>query len=188
VTTDWLYDRQRFRRCSRPWRRGKWAICWKVALAWGPLAVAYSTRALAYHNLGQDGQALLDCNAALAIEPDNQNALFVCGTAYQGVAESGKAIHDYTEVLRLDPDRVDALFARGTAHYSAGEYERAVEGFSRSIDRGAMDGTVLYLRALAYQELGRVADARSDMEKALRLDPDLQDFTAQRSPATTGQH
>jgi Tfp pilus assembly protein PilF len=98
----------------------------------------------------------------------------------------GKAIRDYTEVLRLDPARVNALFSRGAAHYSAGEYERAVEDFSNTIDRGAADGMVLYLRALAYQELGRAADARSDMEKALLLDPDVQNSAVPGSPATAG--
>ena len=42
-----------------------------------PSAVAYYTRALAYHNIGQDERAIPDCNAALKIEPDNPNALFV---------------------------------------------------------------------------------------------------------------
>jgi tetratricopeptide (TPR) repeat protein len=151
-----------------------------------PSAVAYYTRALAYHNMGQDERAIPDCNAALKIEPDNPNALFVRAASYQGMAEYGKATRDYTEVLRLDPARVDALFSRGAAHYSAGEYERAVEDFSSTIDRGVADGMVLYLRALAYQELGRAADARSDMEKALLLDPDVQNSAVPGSPATAG--
>ena len=151
-----------------------------------PSAVAYYTRALAYHNMGQDEWAIPDCNAALKIEPGNPNALFVRAASYQGLAEYGKAIRDYTEVLRLDPARLDALFARGTAHYNVGEYERAVEDFSNTIDRGAADGMILYLRALAYQELGRTADARSDMEKALLLDPDVQNSAVPGSPATAG--
>jgi tetratricopeptide (TPR) repeat protein len=152
-----------------------------------PSAVAYYTRALAYHNLGQDKRAVADCDAALEIESDNPNALFVRAVSYQGMAEYAKAIRDYTEVLRLDPARMDALFSRGAAHYSAGEYEQAVDDFSGTIDRGVADGTVLYLRALAYQELGRIADARSDMEKALRLDPDLQGSAVPGAPATSRQ-
>jgi tetratricopeptide (TPR) repeat protein len=158
------------------------------AIKRAPSAVAYYTRALAYHNLGQNERAVADCDAALEIESDNPNALFVRAASYQGMAEYAKAIRDYTEVLRLDPAREDALFSRGAAYYSAGEYEQAVDDFSSTIDRGVADGTVLYLRALAYEELGRIADARSDMEKALRLDPDLQGSTIPGAPVTSGQH
>jgi tetratricopeptide (TPR) repeat protein len=154
-----------------------------------PSPVAYYTRALAYHNLGDDKRALADCNAALKIEPDNANALFVRAASYQGLAEYEKAIHDYTEVLRLDPGRVDAHFSRGAARYDAGEYARAVEDLSRAIDLGAAEGTVFYLRALAYRELGQDTKARADVEEALRLDPGLQERPPSPPlPTTTGQH
>jgi regulator of sirC expression with transglutaminase-like and TPR domain len=42
-------------------------------------------RALAYHNLGEDEAAIQDCNAALAIAPDNENALFVRASAKDGL-------------------------------------------------------------------------------------------------------
>jgi serine/threonine-protein kinase len=91
--------------------------------------MAYYTRALAYHDLGEDEQAIRDCNEALAIDPKSENALFV-----RGLADYSGAIRDYSDALRLDPSRADALFARGTANYSAGEYQAAVADFSKAID------------------------------------------------------
>ena len=92
-------------------------------------------------------------------------------------------------MLRLDPGRVDAHFSRGAARYDAGEYARAIEDLSRAIDLGAAEGTVFYLRALAYRELGQDTKARADVEEALRLDPGLQERPPSPTlPTTTGQH
>jgi tetratricopeptide (TPR) repeat protein len=129
-----------------------------------PSAEAYYTRALAYHNMGQDEVAIRDCNAALAVAPDNENALFVRASAHQGKMDYSEAIQDFTDVLRLDPDRADAFFARGVAYYSAADFERAADDFSRAIKLGLVDRVVFYLRSLANSELG----------DGVRLDPDLQ--------------
>jgi tetratricopeptide (TPR) repeat protein len=119
-----------------------------------PSAEAHYTRALAYHNIGQDEAAIQDCNAALAIAPDNENALFVRGSAHQGKMDYSEAIQDFTDVLRIDPDRADAFFARGVAYYSAADFQRAADDFSRAIKLGLVDGVVFYLRSLANSELG----------------------------------
>jgi tetratricopeptide (TPR) repeat protein len=96
-----------------------------IALA--PSSVAYYTRALAYHDDGDDMRAITDCDAALGMQSDNANALFVRGAAYQGFAAYSEAIRDFTKVLKLDPKRVEARFSRGAARYSAGQYEGAVK-------------------------------------------------------------
>jgi tetratricopeptide (TPR) repeat protein len=128
-----------------------------------PSAEAYYTRALAFHNMGQDEAAIRDCNAALAIAPDNENALFVRASAHQGKMDYSEAVQDFTYVLRLDPDRADAFFARGAAYYSAADFERAADDFNRAIKLGLVDEIVFYLRSLANSELG----------DGVRLHPDL---------------
>jgi tetratricopeptide (TPR) repeat protein len=140
-------------------------------------AVAYYTRALAYHDMGREQQAIRDCEAALAIEPDNENALFVRGSAREGLADYAGAIKDFSDVLRRDPDRADALFSRGAAYYSAGDYEAAVDDFSKTIEIGHDDAAVFYLRGLAKMELGQLSGARSDFDEALRRDPQLRTGT-----------
>jgi tetratricopeptide (TPR) repeat protein len=120
-------------------------------------AEAYYTRALAYHNMGQDEAAVRDCNAALAIAPNNENALFVRASAHQGKMNYSEAIQDFTDVLRLDPDRADAFFARGAAYYNVADFERAADYFSRAIKLGLVDRAVFYLQSLANSEIGRAA-------------------------------
>jgi tetratricopeptide (TPR) repeat protein len=140
-------------------------------------AVAYYTRALAYHDMGRERQAIQDCDAALMIEPDNENALFVRGTAREGLADYTGATQDFSDVLRLDPGRADAWFSRGATYYSAGNYDAAVEDFSKTIELGHADATVFYLRGLARLELGEMSDARADLNEAMRLDPKLRTGT-----------
>lgn len=154
-------------------------------IAIAPSGVAYYTRALAYHNAGEDMQAIADCDAALRIDPNNANAFFVCGAAHHGLAAYDEAIRDLTKVLELEPKRVDALFLRGASHFSAGEFDDAVEDLSRAMALGAKDGIVFYLRALAYQGLGDQAKSRADMAEAVRRNPDL--ARKPSGPSTTGQ-
>jgi tetratricopeptide (TPR) repeat protein len=132
------------------------------AIREAPSAMAYYTRALAYHDLGEDEQAIRDCNEALAIDPKSENALFVRGAARQHLADYSGAIKDYSDVLRFDPSRADALFARGIANYSSGEHQAAVADFSKAMDLGYADAIVFHLRELAESELGHRSDARSD--------------------------
>jgi serine/threonine-protein kinase len=131
-----------------------------------PSATAYYTRALAHQNLGDDEQAIRDCDAALAIEPQSENALFVRGSARQDLGDYSGAIKDFSEVLRLNPVRAQALFARGTTYYSAGNYRSAVDDFSKTLDLGHADAVVFEMRALAEAALGNFSDARADFEKA----------------------
>jgi tetratricopeptide (TPR) repeat protein len=130
-----------------------------------PSAEAYYTRALAYHNVGADEVAIRDCNAALAIAPDNENALFVRASAHQGKMHYSEAIQDFTDVLRLDPDRAAAFFARGAAYYSVAEFERAANDFSRAIKLGLVDEVVFYLRSLANSELGDGVSLHPDLRQ-----------------------
>jgi len=116
------------------------------AIRQAPSAMAYYTRALAYHDLGEDEQAIRDCNEALAIDPNSENAFFIRGAARQQLADFSNAIKDYSDALRLDPSRADAVFARGTANFSSGEYQAAVADFSKAIDLGYANAIVFYLR------------------------------------------
>jgi tetratricopeptide (TPR) repeat protein len=136
-----------------------------------PSAVAYYTRALAYQNVGDDEQTIRDCDRALAIEPENENALFIRGSSRQNLEDYSGAIKDFSEVLRINPSRVQAVFARGTAYYSTGQYGYAVADFTKTIDLGQTDGVVFQMRALAEAELGRLSDARSDLERASQANP-----------------
>jgi tetratricopeptide (TPR) repeat protein len=125
------------------------------AIRTAPSAEAYYTRALAYQNMGEDQRAIRDCNAALAIEPKNENALFVRGSARQNLEDYLGATEDFSDVLQLNPSRAPARFARGTAYYSAGDYKSAVADFSKAIDLGLTDAAIFRMRALAEAELGR---------------------------------
>ena len=63
-----------------------------------------------------------------------------------------------------------------------------MEDLSSAIQLGAADGTVFFLRGLAYQELGQDTKSRTDIAEALRRDPNLVNGLFESgSSATTGQ-
>jgi hypothetical protein len=53
--------------------------------------------------MGEDQRAIRDCNAALAIEPKNENALFVRGSSRQNLEDYLGAIEDFSDVLQSIP-------------------------------------------------------------------------------------
>jgi len=79
---------------------------------------------------------------------------------------------DYERAARLaeEPSR------RGSAYYRQGEFDKALEDFDRVV--GA-DGA--YNRGNALARLGRYEDAITAYERALELDPDMEDAAANKA-------
>jgi tetratricopeptide (TPR) repeat protein len=64
---------------------------------------------------------------------------------------------------------------RGGAHYRNGDYDRAIADFTNSIDARPGSAAVYhhayYSRGLAFEALGRNAEAGSDYRRALESNP-----------------
>ena len=56
-------------------------------------------------------------------------------------------------------------------HFENGEYELAVQEYSSSLKTKPTDVNMIYNRGRSFQEMGKLADAQADFEKALDLEP-----------------
>lgn len=56
-------------------------------------------------------------------------------------------------------------------HFEKGEFELAVQTYTKDLKLKPTDVRTLYNRGRAYQELGKLDDAKSDYESALNQDP-----------------
>ena len=60
---------------------------------------------------------------------------------------------------------------RGRAWAGLGDYRRAVADFTTSLHVRPLQAEVYYHSGLANRELGNLAEAKADLEKAFQLDP-----------------
>ncbi|MCH7400561.1 tetratricopeptide repeat protein [Belliella kenyensis] len=63
-------------------------------------------------------------------------------------------------------------FSEGELHFRNGEYEEAISEFSKTLFLNVTDIKSLHLRARAYEELEKYADAYDDYKRILSIDPE----------------
>jgi tetratricopeptide (TPR) repeat protein len=77
---------------------------------------AYLGRAFCYRENGEHENAILDCDSALKINPDNAWGWAMRGASHYEVGNTSKAIDDLTIAIELDPNSEWALYNRGYIH------------------------------------------------------------------------
>jgi tetratricopeptide (TPR) repeat protein len=123
--------------------------------------------------------AVADYTAALARAPGSACAYKGRGQAYLAQGNTQQALADIAQALRSKPGSFQLLVLRGRANNQAKQYELAIADFSQALasksqsslppnDRAAIRSE----RALALLKLDRSADARADVEEALRIAPE----------------
>ncbi len=163
------------------------------------LAPCYSTRGYAFLCLGEYERALDDCNAALAIDPQDGEALAWRGAAHAGLGNWRNCLEDYVEAIAHAPDKAqeysevalanaatavlqigrkiqsgagvaEDFFARGVALAFRGEYPAAVEDFTQVISL-APSAEAHFKRAECYCAMGEFGKVVADCTQALALEP-----------------
>ncbi|HEV3305482.1 MAG TPA: tetratricopeptide repeat protein [Candidatus Sulfotelmatobacter sp.] len=118
---------------------------------------------------------------ALEIQPDNP--LASNNLAYVMLQQGGNvdvALAMAQTAHRGMPDSSNAADTLGWAYYQKGVYQSAIEMFQESLrineKRGAADDpTIHYHLGLAYQKVNQPAQARQQLERALKINPNNND-------------
>jgi len=79
---------------------------------------AYMRRANVRLALGRFDQALADCNAALAIRPDDVTAYFFRAYVFAATGSKSQAYEDYSKIIALDPNLPQAYWQRAILIYN----------------------------------------------------------------------
>jgi regulator of sirC expression with transglutaminase-like and TPR domain len=88
-------------------------------------AVAYYNRGLAYINVENYQQAVLDLNKSIEINPQ-ANAYVARGFAYDRLGNYPQALLDYDKAIEINPSYGLAYTNRGNTYYMLGERKKAV--------------------------------------------------------------
>lgn len=119
-------------------------------------------------------ESLPACARVLSFDPWNGLALYHIGLSQINLGRFEDALAAFKQADRFDTPQVSRwtwLLGAGWANLLLGNNEEAVGWLQRSIAITPASGRTHMLLAAAYQQLGRLEDAKAAMEKGLELRP-----------------
>jgi adenylate cyclase len=185
-----LQEASRSRTASPPDRRNSAESLARQAIALdGTDAEAHATLSNALRGRGDYDGALAEAERALALSPNLASAHGVFGATLIFSGHPREGLVALERSIRLDPHAAD-LAAQGyrlntlaLGHYFCGEYEAAVEAAKRAIRSDPNYPNAYRWLAAALGQLGRSAEAKEALEKAMAVGPVSFDmYVRQRVP------
>jgi tetratricopeptide (TPR) repeat protein len=139
--------------------------------------------ALQFYNTGSQAlsesdwtRAQIDLERASAYAPQNAEINLALGNLWLEQGNLRKAEAYYLDVIRGDPRHKRALSNLGLLAASEKRWETAIRFFEGALEIEPNDAKTHYLYARALFGSGKTKEALSEMEIALRLNPDQRDY------------
>jgi len=102
---------------------------------------------------------------------DSAQSHVMRGVEYRLNSNFNAAITEFTRAIELDSKNEDACAFRGGAYGALGEWEKALADFTHAVALNQKDANYVS-RGIAYFMIDKFKEARSDLETALRLNPE----------------
>jgi tetratricopeptide (TPR) repeat protein len=132
--------------------------------------------AIAEFHLGDFSAAARECEKHRSYYPADANVLMLAAQAYQRLGDLTRAQERIDKAVRLVPGRPEPWRIRAGLHLQQGDLDRAISNLDTAVKLApgdalhlAMLGTLLINRDV------RLAEAASLIERAMRLEPKLQE-------------
>jgi tetratricopeptide (TPR) repeat protein len=116
--------------------------------------------------------AIAAYDAALAIKPDKDSALYNKGLALRKLGRYEEAIAAYDAALAIKPDKDSALYNKGLALRKLGRYEEAIAAYDAALAIKPDRHEALSNKGFALNKLGRYEEAIAAYDAALAIKPD----------------
>tara|TARA_R110002050_G_scaffold297339_2_gene458675 strand:+ start:90449 stop:91837 length:1389 start_codon:yes stop_codon:yes gene_type:complete len=133
-----------------------------------------------YEHLAEEYLALREtvmtskiCDKALAIDPNNQEVIFLNGMARYYERDFVTAIGVFSNYLTNNPDREDVLYNRGLSYLELRQYNLAVLDFSRVLELDDNNVDALLGRGKAYYYFKQYENAKKDLTKVANTQKDV---------------
>ena len=146
-------------------------LCTSILAANGEFFDALHLLALALSELGRNNAALDNYDRALAVRPDDAEALYNRGNTLHKLGRLEQALESYERALAVGADFAEALNNRGVVLQKLGRFEEALESCEQALAVGPQYPEALHNRGNTLQELGRFEQALASYEQALALRP-----------------
>jgi len=128
-------------------------------------------------------QALLACDAALKVNPDDHDAHHWRAVALIELQRYAEAIDSCDRYLKVGDSSTDLLELRGLAKAKRNDFSGAIDDYTLALSRRPGSVTLHARRGWAYLVSGAASLARGDFDAAIRLDPGCSDAYGGRGAA-----
>ncbi len=137
-------------------------------------AKALLDRAKANSNLKNYKEAQPDYVAALRTMRGNPDVYYNKGVNELMLKQYKAAANDFSGAVKFRPDDKEAFFGRGVAKMQMYQYKFAVSDFTRAIAIDSLYADAIEYRGISYASYDRMKEARKDLQKAARLNPEAE--------------
>ena len=149
---------------------------YQKAVAWDPnSAPSRHDLAVALDLLGHTHEAIEQLEAACRLDPKEAEYEFKLGLAWNELGDIDKTVSALEKAVQLDPHLSRAWFNLGLVRNSIGQTDGALDALSHAEAEGTNDPEIPYARATILFHAGRMQEAKSAAEQALKIDPNYAD-------------
>ena len=120
---------------------------------------------------------------AAAARPDDAETLLRLGAAQMAMENPAAAVASFDRAVALRPDEFAPRFNRGIAHRAVGSYEAALTDLADATRLQPESAVAWCMHARVAHALGRIEDAAVSLDKAMALDPGLEDMLGEYAHA-----
>lgn len=139
-------------------------------------APVYVARAICYGATDEPTLAAYDCEAALALEPDNALALQIHGRLKLQEGDLDSAMAAFHRARELAPDWAEPREQLSLVHRMKEDPQAAVDEMTSLIENQPRQSSHYVNRAFALTQLQNYAEAAKDFDKALELDSENEEI------------
>jgi Tfp pilus assembly protein PilF len=134
-------------------------------------AQTHSAQGRALAQSGKTAEALAEFDKAIALDPNNAQALYGRGLIYQGEKQHQLAIDDFTAANGLIPQQADPLLARALSYLALDKVKEAAADLDEAVQSEPQNAQAWVTRGLAYERLGDKTKAAGSYGRAIKLRP-----------------
>lgn len=144
---------------------------------------AYNNIGNVYSRLGDSQKAIENYDISIKLNSNNPTAYSNRGGSYTILKEYKKALDDANKAIELDPNIASAYDVRGDVYVEFKQYDKAMTEYNKAIELEKKDNDPLWdesatynSRAILYNILGQYEQAIADVEEALKLNPNNENY------------
>jgi tetratricopeptide (TPR) repeat protein len=134
-------------------------------------AQASNTHGQALARSGRTEEALAEFDNAIALDPNNADALYNRGLLHQGEKQHQLAIDDFTAANGLTPQRAEPLLGRAISYLAVDKVREAAADLDEAAQADPQNGQIWTSRGLAYERLGDKTRAAGSYGRAINIRP-----------------
>ncbi|MGV0024517.1 tetratricopeptide repeat protein [Phormidesmis priestleyi] len=110
--------------------------------------------------------SISDFKQGIELQPNDEGLRSRLAVSFYGRGEWLNAASAYSNILEINPENLAALLMRGNCQRELGNYQAAVDDYSTYIKLTSNQPEGYQSRAVALAKLGRLDEAKEDIERA----------------------